>query len=390
MTHTILLYGATGYTGRLIAAEGARVGMASGGSAPPYRMVLAGRNGAKLAEVAERHSMEYRVFALDDPGRVKHALRGIDLVINAAGPFALTGDRLAKSSIDAGCHYVDINGEVDVYQRLDDLGRYAADRELAMVCSAGHTAAASDLLLDAALSHLEGRAGLDYGGELGAIRIAMACVVNLSRGSVGTLWRSLREQVTVVRGWSLWHEPVGKLEHTFDFRDHGKPNAKTDLRIASAANLVDTLTARLTVARRGFSAKRMESYVEAGTAARFGYQLASYLAPVAAIPGVRFLVRQQIEFLPEGPTPEDLRDETHVILLDIEDPARAKLIDWRWETPNAYQFTAQVVVEIAAKTVKGPSVGWLTPGAVLRPLPNQLTSTHGALRGCRLDERRIS
>ena len=130
--------------------------------------------------------------------------------------------------------------------------------------------------------------------------------------------------------------------------------------------------------------------MEAGTAARLGYQLASFLAPVAAIPGVRFLVQQQIEFLPEGPTPEDLLDERHVILLDIEDPARARLVDWRWDTPNAYQFTAQVVVEIAAKTIEGSGVGWLTPGAVLHPRRQELTSTQGALRGCRLDERRIS
>lgn len=390
MTHTILLYGATGYTGRLIAAEAALVGMAGGGLGGPYRMVLAGRNGAALAEIAEQHGMEYRAFALEDPSRVKRALRDVDLVINAARPFALTGDRLAKSSLDADCHYVDINGEVDVYQRLDDLGRFARDRKLAMVCSAGHTAAGSDLLLDAALSHLATRPDLHYGHELGAIRIAMARIVNLSRGSVETLWRSLREQVTVVHGGSLWHEPVGKIERTFDFRDHGDPKAERDLRIASAANLVDTLSARLTVARHRFSATRMESYVEAGTAARLGYQLASFLAPVAAIPGVRFLVQQQIEFLPEGPTPEDLRDERHVILLDIEDPARARLVDWRWDTPNAYQFTAQVVVEIAAKTIEGSGVGWLTPGAVLHPRRQELTSTQGALRGCRLDERRIS
>jgi short subunit dehydrogenase-like uncharacterized protein len=388
MTQTILLYGAAGYTGRLIAAEGALVGMGSGG-ASPCRMVLAGRDGARLAELADEHSMDYRAFGLDDPRRVKRALSDVDLVLNAAGPFALTGDRLAKSALDAGCHYVDINGEVDVYQRLDDLGRFAKDRDLAMVSSAGHTAAASDLLLEAALRRLEARGDPDYGRELGSVRIAMAHIVNLSRGSAGTLWRSLREQVTVVRETSLWHEPVGQIEQTFDFRDHGDPEATSDLRIASAANLVDTLTARLTVARHKFSAKRIESYVEAGTAARLGYQLASYLAPVAALPWVRLLAHQQIELLPEGPTPEELEKETHVILLEIEDAGRAPLIDWRWETPNPYQFTAQVVVEIAARTATDPGVGWLTPGAVLQPQPGQLTSNQGALRNCRLDERPI-
>jgi saccharopine dehydrogenase (NAD+, L-lysine-forming) len=385
LTHTVLLYGATGYTGQLIAAEAAFVDW-------PYRTVLAGRDGAALAKIAKQHDMEYRVFDLEDPSRVKRALRDITLVINAAGPFALTGDRLAKSALDSDCHYVDINGEVDVYQKLDDLDRFARDRNLAIVCSAGHTAAGSDLMLEAALRHLTAGPHLDYGRALGTIRIAMAHIVHLSRGSLETLWRSLREQVTVVRGSSLWHEPVGKIEHTFDFRDHSDSGAKPDLRIGSAANLVDTLSARRTVARHGFSVTRLESYVEAGTAVRLGYQLASYFAPVAAIPGVRFLVEQQLEFLPEGPTPEDLRDERHVILLDIEDPVHARLIDWRWDTPNVYQFTAQIVVEIAAKTIEGSHVGWLTPGAVFHPQRQDLTNTgsKGALRDCRLNERRIS
>jgi short subunit dehydrogenase-like uncharacterized protein len=243
--------------------------------------------------------MQYRTFSLDDRDDVRRGLRGVDVLINAAGPFAWTADRLIKGALDEGCHYVDINGEVDVYKKLDDFGRYAAERGGPSSASAGHTAAASDLLLDAALDHLNYGADLDCGAELGAVRIAMSRVMNLSHGSAETLWRSLREQVTVVRTLevedeqgnvtrepTLWHEPVGKLERTFDFRDHGPGNktVATDLRIASAANLVDTLTARLTVARRKFSAKRIESYVEAGTVARIGYQLGTLLAPVAAIP----------------------------------------------------------------------------------------------------------
>jgi short subunit dehydrogenase-like uncharacterized protein len=402
MSHTVLLYGATGFSGRLIAAEGQQTGMASQDGTPEHRMVLGGRDGNSLKKLADKHKMQYRTFSLDDRDDVRRGLRGVDVLINAAGPFAWTADRLIKGALDEGCHYVDINGEVDVYKKLDDFGRYAAQRERAIVCSAGHTAAASDLLLDAALDHLNYGADLDCGAELGAVRIAMSRVMNLSHGSAETLWRSLREQVTVVRTLevedeqgnvtrepTLWHEPVGKLERTFDFRDHGPGNKTvvTDLRIASAANLVDTLTARLTVARRKFSAKRIESYVEAGTVARIGYQLGTLLAPVAAIPWVRFLAGQQIGLLPSGPTKQELRDDKQIVLLEIEDPLRTKIIDWRWETPNAYQFTAQVVVEIARETVKGAAVGWLTPGAVLRPRKDQLTGKEGALRDCRLDDR---
>jgi hypothetical protein len=159
------------------------------------------------------------------------------------------------------------------------------------------------------------------------------------------------------------------------------------LRIASAANLVDTLTARLTVARRGFRVGRIESYVETGTLTRIAYQVGALLVPLAAMPWARFLARQQIDLLPAGPTKQELEDERQVVLLEIEDPVRTKIIDWCWETPNAYQFTAQVVVGIAKETAKGRCVGWLTPAAVLHPRKDQLTGDVGALRDCRLTDR---
>jgi short subunit dehydrogenase-like uncharacterized protein len=399
MGDTILLYGATGFSGRLIAAEAERAGMGSGGGSG-LRMVLGGRDGGRLRRLARTHEMEYRPFSLDDRGDVRRELRDVDVVINAAGPFAWTADRLVKGALDEGCHYVDINGEADVYRKLDDLGRHAAQRGLIMVCSAGHTAAASDLLLEAALDELH-PGHLQFGRELGAVRIAMSRVMSLSAGSAETVWRSLREQVTVVqmaefeadggvvREPRLWHEPVGRLERTFDFR--APDGARRDLRIASAANLVDTLTARRTVARKRFSAKRIESYVEAGTVARMGYQLGSLLAPLAAIPVVRALARQQIDLLSMDLTEEELR-ERQIVLLEIEDPARTTVIDWWWETPNAYQFTAQVVVAIAGKIAAGGAPGWLTPGDVLQPrrdpATGQLAGAPDALRDCRLHDRR--
>ena len=100
-----------------------------------------------------------------------------------------------------------------------------------MVCSAGHTAGASDLLLDAALYRLRARRRSPTTSPvLGSVRIAMSRVDSFSRGSAQTVWRSLREQVTVVRRaeepdgqggtevqLALWHEPVGKLERTLRF-----------------------------------------------------------------------------------------------------------------------------------------------------------------------------
>jgi short subunit dehydrogenase-like uncharacterized protein len=235
MSFRILLYGATGYSGRLIAAEGAAVGMGGGSGSS---MILAGRDNDALAQLGNDLNMDHRAFCLEDNDAVTKALVDVDVIVNAAGPFDRTAPKLAKGALLNGCHYVDINGEVDVYKKLEQLGVHAKTRNIAMVCSAGHTSAASDLLLHVALDQI--RAGINGEIKLGAVRIAMARLTTLSRGSILTLLRSGRQQVAVVRMGALWHEPVGKLERTIDF---GTP------RIATAANLVDTFSARIRSAR---------------------------------------------------------------------------------------------------------------------------------------------
>ena len=140
--------------------------------------------------------MQYRCFGLDDRSEVYRQLEDldVDVVINAAGPFAWTAERLAKAALAASCHYVDINGEVDVYKRLDDLGRAAVQQDVALVSGAAATAATSDIMLSAALERI-----VERHPEVGTIRIAEARVMDVSRGSALSAARQLREQVVTVR-----------------------------------------------------------------------------------------------------------------------------------------------------------------------------------------------
>jgi short subunit dehydrogenase-like uncharacterized protein len=392
MRRNIMLYGATGYSGRLIAGELARLVEAD---PSVYRVVLAGRDAERLKSLSAQFGMEYCVFGLQDASAMANALHGADVVVNAAGPCAWTAPKLAGAALKAGCHYVDINGETDVYSQLRrDRGRLAYDRRLAIVCGAGFWAAASNLLLDRALTTLSGAHSSTH--ELGAIRIAMSRIQTFSRGSAATVWRSLRQQVVVVRKGRIgptgkeelmvqWREPVGKLERNFDFSAPGSP--KADRRIASAASLVDTLAAQLVAVRHHAMVETIESYVETDAAARAAYKIGSVFSPLAAVPALRAIALQPVALLAEGPTQEERDNEPHVILLEIEDRYRKRIVDWRWETPNVYQFTAQLVTVVAAQLLARPLKGWLTPAAVLEPLLLPLTSATGATRGCKLHER---
>src|SRR3954469_3248282 len=102
----LLIYGATGYTGALIAREAV---------ARARRPILAGRTAAAVAALANELGLEHRVFALDDPAAVAAGLARIAVVLNCAGPFARTAGPLAAACLLARTHYLDITGEIGVF-----------------------------------------------------------------------------------------------------------------------------------------------------------------------------------------------------------------------------------------------------------------------------------
>ena len=106
-----MLYGATGYTGSLIAQECARRGL---------RPVLAGRDEARLRPLAERLQLPHTVVALDDAATLKQALQGLAAVLHCAGPFSRTSAPMREACMATGTHYLDITGEIDVFVAAHD------------------------------------------------------------------------------------------------------------------------------------------------------------------------------------------------------------------------------------------------------------------------------
>jgi len=104
--HPILIYGANGYTGKLIAAEACRRGL---------KPVLAGRNRDALDALAEPLKLTRRVFELGDSAEIDRNLDGIRIVLNCAGPFSRTCRPLLEACLRNQVHYLDITGEIDVF-----------------------------------------------------------------------------------------------------------------------------------------------------------------------------------------------------------------------------------------------------------------------------------
>jgi short subunit dehydrogenase-like uncharacterized protein len=105
---TLMIYGATGYTGRMAAEHAKALGL---------DLVIAGRNEARLALLAATLDVPYRVCAAD-----ASQLDGIDVLLNFAGPFAHTAEPLMRACIASGTDYLDITAEINVYRLAERLG----------------------------------------------------------------------------------------------------------------------------------------------------------------------------------------------------------------------------------------------------------------------------
>src|ERR1700741_3430029 len=103
-----LLYGANGYTGQLIARMASAYGLTP---------ILAGRNETALKAMAAELNFPYKVIDLSDKTSLEAALREVAVVLHAAGPFNHTAKKMIEACLAANTHYLDITGEITVFER---------------------------------------------------------------------------------------------------------------------------------------------------------------------------------------------------------------------------------------------------------------------------------
>jgi short subunit dehydrogenase-like uncharacterized protein len=132
-----MIYGANGYTGTLMAREAQRRGM---------RPMLAGRNEAEVRRLAEALGLDWKAFALDDEAAVASAIAGLKLVLHCAGPFSLTGEPMIRACLASGVHYLDITGEISVFEFAHSLAETARRADVVLLPGAGFDVVPSDCL----------------------------------------------------------------------------------------------------------------------------------------------------------------------------------------------------------------------------------------------------
>ncbi len=140
-----MIYGAYGFTGGLLVEEALRRG---------HQPLVAGRDPARLSALAERHGLPGHPLSLDDPAALRAAASGVDLIVNAAGPFSETGLKLIETCLATGTSYMDLSGEIGHLRFVETLDARAQAAGITLLTGAGFGVTYGDCLARRAVGRL--------------------------------------------------------------------------------------------------------------------------------------------------------------------------------------------------------------------------------------------
>jgi short subunit dehydrogenase-like uncharacterized protein len=329
-----MIYGANGYTGRLLVAECIKRGL---------RPVLAGRNGQAVAELANATQLEQRVFALDDAATVHTALEGVQLVLHCAGPFSATSAPMLDACLAGGTHYLDITGEIDVFEAAWKRADEARRADIVVCPGAGFDVTPTDCLAATLVAALPSATHLALAFEAGG---------GLSPGTARTSLENMGRGGRIRRDGELVDVPAG-------FKTREVPFAHAS-RTAVTIPWGDVFTAWVST-----GVPNVEVYLSASPAMLKSMRWARYLQPLLATDWVRRRARARIDRSVRGPD-EATRMATRVQVWGEASNTDGRSISGTLTGPNGYDFTvlaALGMVEwLLANEVEG---GYYTPSLLM-------------------------
>ncbi|MEP6691523.1 MAG: saccharopine dehydrogenase NADP-binding domain-containing protein [Gemmatimonadaceae bacterium] len=331
MSGGLLVYGANGYTGRLIARRAVEMGM---------RPVLAGRNGAEVGALASTLGLEARVFALDDARRLADGLSGMSVVLHCAGPFSRTAAPMAEACVRAGAHYLDITGEAGVFEAMHARGERAAAAGVMLLPGAGFDVVPSDCLA----AHLKRRLP-------SATRLALAFRSiggGVSHGTATTMAENAHRGGLVRKNGALTAVPSAWKTRSIDF---GRGPV-----VATTIPWGDVVTAFYST-----GIPDIEVYTVVSATARAMLRVGRYLGGVLASVPVQGALRRVIARRPAGPSDDERARASSVVWGEATNEAGQRVVS-RLRAPDGYTLTAQTAVATARRALDGDApLGFQTP-----------------------------
>jgi short subunit dehydrogenase-like uncharacterized protein len=325
-----LIYGATGYTGELVAREAVRRRMAP---------ILAGRSD-RVEEVASALDLPARVFPLADPSSLRAHLADVDAVLHCAGPFVETSRPMVEACLDSGTHYLDITGEIAVFEAIHALGESARRAGVALVPGVGFDVVPTDCLAARLADALPEAQEL----ELAFVPEGGGA----SRGTAKTMVTHLPRAGAVRRGGRI--EPV-PLAYDAQEIEIALPDGETVRRWVATIPWGDVSTAFHTT---GIPEIRVYTGMPPARIRRL--RRLRPLVPLAGLPPIKRLLLAWLDRRFAGrPGPsEEARRRGRVLVWGRATAPDGRRATGTLVTPEGYAFTAAAAVESVARLLAAP------------------------------------
>lgn len=333
-----MIYGANGYTGELIARLAKDRGLSP---------VLAGRTEAKVKPLAEELELPYRIFSLGDAKAIAAQLEGFQLVLHAAGPFMYTARSMMEACVLSQTHYLDITGEIPVFELGAKMGDSAAKAGIMIMPGVGFDVVPTDCMATFLKAQLP---------DATHLQLAFASKgTRFSRGTALTMTQFLGRSSAVRQDGKITKVPVGHKAMTVPFADDFKRLVMTipwgDVSTAYYSSGIPNIETYTAVHPKTYRYVKLQKY--------FGWFL--------RLSWVQARIQKRILNGPAGPSPEQRKNGRSMVWGQVKN-ANGDTVTARSVMPEGYTLTAITSIIITERVLNGQAkTGFQTPAKAYGP-----------------------
>jgi len=335
MKSSFVIYGATGYTGKLMAEMAAAQGLSP---------LLSGRNKDKLKAVADPLGLDYHAVSLDDRAGLEELLTDTNLVLHIAGPFSATAQPMVDACLATKTHYLDITGEIDIFERHYTLDAVAKNAGIMLMSGVGFDVVPTDCLA----AHVKQR--LPDATEL---NISIDGGGGLSPGTAKTAVESIGRRTAVRRNGKL----TELKNNLFSKADFGRGERTT---ISMSWGDVST-------AYRTTNIPDITVYFKLTPVLKNLLGLPRWVRRFLGAPLPQQFIKGQIEKRIKGPGAAQRAKGRTSIVAEAVNGEGDKVVS-TLQTPEGYTFTCTCSLAIVQRVLAGDlQMGFHTPGGTYGP-----------------------
>lgn len=323
-----LIYGANGYTGELITRFAAEKGL---------KPILAGRNAEKISALAQKFEMPFRIFSLEDREKTDEALSEVEFVLHCAGPFSLTSAPMVEACLRNRKHYLDITGEIAVFEAMAARDNAAKDAEIMIMPGVGFDVVPSDCLA----KHLKNR--LPSATNL---TLAFYGLGRISHGTQATMTMNIGRGGAIRKNGEIVEVPAAYKTREIDFGEVKK-------------NGVTIPWGDVSTAYYSTGIPNIEVYTIVPEAQITLLKASRYVGWLLATSPIQSLLQSQI---PSGGPSDEEREKGKTFLWGCASDDTGNKVESRQFGMEGYTMTALTALKIAEKILDGNfCTGFQTP-----------------------------